>query len=108
MKTMDRMTVTLTPEMPRTVRCAVEAGEYASSSETITIAAPRRRLRLPESAEQELIERWSFVAADDHRTASKLVQEIEARFETVQDQPEIGPRRDRLADGLRVHFDRGV
>jgi plasmid stabilization system protein ParE len=38
--------------------------------------------------------------------ASKLVREFEARFETVQDHPEIGPRRDRLAAGLRVHFHR--
>jgi toxin ParE1/3/4 len=35
-----------------------------------------------------------------------LIREIEARFETVQDQPEIGPRRDQLADGLRVHLHR--
>jgi toxin ParE1/3/4 len=28
------------------------------------------------------------------------------RFETVQDHPEIGPRRDQLAEGLRVHFHR--
>jgi antitoxin ParD1/3/4 len=35
MNTMERITITLTPEMAQTVRGAVEAGEYASSSEII-------------------------------------------------------------------------
>jgi antitoxin ParD1/3/4 len=35
MNTMERITITLTPEMARTLRGAVEAGEYASSSEII-------------------------------------------------------------------------
>jgi toxin ParE1/3/4 len=61
---------------------------------------------LTESAEQDLIEIWSFIAADNRTAASKLVREIQARFETVQDHPEIGPRRDQLAECLRVHFHR--
>ncbi len=35
MNTMERITITLTPEMAQTLRGAVEAGEYASSSEII-------------------------------------------------------------------------
>ena len=35
MNTMERITITLTPEMAQAVRDAVEAGEYASSSEII-------------------------------------------------------------------------
>jgi len=35
MNAMERITITLTPEMAQAVRCAVEAGEYASSSEII-------------------------------------------------------------------------
>jgi antitoxin ParD1/3/4 len=35
MNTMERITITLTPEMAQAVRGAVEAGEYASSSEII-------------------------------------------------------------------------
>jgi plasmid stabilization system protein ParE len=35
-----------------------------------------------------------------------LIREIEGRFATVQTHPEIGPRRERLAAGLRVHFHR--
>ena len=35
-----------------------------------------------------------------------MVREIEARFETVRDHPEIGPHRDQLAESLRVHFHR--
>ncbi|WP_420827382.1 type II toxin-antitoxin system RelE/ParE family toxin [Halochromatium glycolicum] len=46
------------------------------------------------------------MAADNRTAASKLVREIEARFETVRDRPEIGSRRDRLAAGLRIHFHR--
>jgi toxin ParE1/3/4 len=37
---------------------------------------------------------------------SKLIREIEERFSTVLSNPEIGPRRDRLAKGLRAHFHR--
>jgi toxin ParE1/3/4 len=36
----------------------------------------------------------------------RLVREIEAHLESVQDHPEIGPRRDQLVEGLRVHFHR--
>jgi len=35
MSTIERMTITLTAEMAQSVRLAVEAGEYASSSEII-------------------------------------------------------------------------
>jgi len=35
MNTMERITITLTPEMAQAVRGAVEAGEYASTSEII-------------------------------------------------------------------------
>ncbi|WP_200248943.1 type II toxin-antitoxin system RelE/ParE family toxin [Thiococcus pfennigii] len=57
---------------------------------------------MTESAEQDLIEIWSFIAADNRTAASKLVREIQARFETVQDHPEIGPRRDQRASGQRA------
>ncbi|WP_300971744.1 type II toxin-antitoxin system RelE/ParE family toxin [Thiocapsa sp.] len=43
---------------------------------------------------------------DNRRAASKLIREIEERFATVQAHPEIGPRRERLAAGLRAHFHR--
>lgn len=35
MKTVDRITITLPPEMAETVRAAVESGQYASNSEII-------------------------------------------------------------------------
>jgi antitoxin ParD1/3/4 len=35
MNTMERITITITPEMAQALRGAVEAGEYASSSEII-------------------------------------------------------------------------
>ena len=43
MNTMEPITITLAPEMARTVRGAVEAGEYASSSEIIREALRDRR-----------------------------------------------------------------
>ncbi|MEJ2328052.1 MAG: ribbon-helix-helix protein, CopG family, partial [Chromatiaceae bacterium] len=55
MSTIQRMTVTLTAEMAEAVRQAVEAGEYASGSETVREALRdwkhKRALR-----EQELME----------------------------------------------------
>nr|VFJ53324.1 MAG: antitoxin ParD1/3/4 [Candidatus Kentron sp. FW] len=35
MSTIERMTITLTPEIAHTVRAAVRSGEYASSSEVV-------------------------------------------------------------------------
>jgi plasmid stabilization system protein ParE len=61
--------------------------------------------RVTESAEEDLIEIWSCIAQDDRRAASKLIRGIEARFSKVQIRPEIGPRRERPATGLRVQFD---
>ena len=140
MNTMERITITITPEMAQALRGAVEAGEYASSSEIIRealrdwrhkralqeqeladlrakieegladIAAGRvrdfdaeriirqgrsaitraRRLCLTASAEEDLVEIWSFIAQDNREAASKLIREIEGRFATVQEHPEIG------------------
>jgi toxin ParE1/3/4 len=35
------------------------------------------------------------------------VRQIEARFEPLRTHPELGPRREHLGTGLRVHFHRG-
>jgi plasmid stabilization system protein ParE len=40
------------------------------------------------------------------QAASKLIGKIKARFAMVLTHPEIGPRRERLAPGLRAHFHR--
>ncbi|WP_424945067.1 type II toxin-antitoxin system RelE/ParE family toxin [Candidatus Thiosymbion oneisti] len=61
---------------------------------------------MAESAEQDLVDIWCFIAQDDRRAASKLIRQIEARFSTLLSHPEIGPRRDHLAKGLRAHFHR--
>ena len=44
MSTIERITITLTAEMAHSVRAAVQAGEYASSSEIIREALPDWRL----------------------------------------------------------------
>ena len=36
--------------------------------------------------------------------ASAFVRKIQSRFEPLLVHPELGPRRDDLAPGLRVHF----
>lgn len=53
-----------------------------------------------------MVETWGFIAKDNPQAASKLIREIKDRFEIIQEHPEIGPRRDRLGEGLRVHFHR--
>ena len=45
MNTMERITITLTPEMAQAVRGAVEAGEYASSSEIVPMGDERLKDR---------------------------------------------------------------
>ena len=34
------------------------------------------------------------------------MRQIEARFSALLSQPQIGPRRDHLSEGLRAHFHR--
>ncbi len=56
MSTLERITITLTAEMAQTVRGAVQAGEYASSSEIIREALRdwRHKRALQDQALQEL------------------------------------------------------
>jgi toxin ParE1/3/4 len=63
-------------------------------------------LRITETAEQDLVDIWCFIAQDNRIAASDLVPQIEKRFDVLLSQPEIGPRRDHLAEGLRVRFHR--
>jgi toxin ParE1/3/4 len=53
-----------------------------------------------------LVDIWCFIAQDNRRAATKLVRQIEKRFSIILTNPEIGPRRDYLAKGLRAHFHR--
>jgi antitoxin ParD1/3/4 len=56
MSTIERMTITLTAEMAQAVRAAVQAGEYASSSEIIREALRdwRRKRAVQEQELEEL------------------------------------------------------
>ncbi|MCW5698540.1 MAG: type II toxin-antitoxin system RelE/ParE family toxin [Rhodospirillales bacterium] len=61
-------------------------------------------LRITDRAEDDLAEIWSFIAEASPETASEFVRRIEDTFEPLRQHPELGPRRDTLAPGLRVHF----
>jgi toxin ParE1/3/4 len=52
-----------------------------------------------------LIEIWTFIIEQRGSVAaSTFIRKIQARFEPLLVHPELGPRRDDLAPGLRVHF----
>jgi toxin ParE1/3/4 len=52
-----------------------------------------------------LIGIWTFVAENrGSAAASAFVRKIQSRFAPLLVHPELGPRRDDLAPGLRVHF----
>ncbi|MFC6853973.1 type II toxin-antitoxin system RelE/ParE family toxin [Marivibrio halodurans] len=44
------------------------------------------------------------MAEDSPDTASRFVHDLQQRFAPLCHSPEIGPRRDSLAPGLRAHF----
>ena len=54
-------------------------------------------------AEEDLIEIWSFIAADDPSAADRLLDRINDAFELLARNPKAGPRRDDLAKGLRFY-----
>ncbi|MCF7984120.1 MAG: type II toxin-antitoxin system RelE/ParE family toxin [Thiohalocapsa sp.] len=66
--------------------------------------AKHRTLRITETAEQNLSDIWAFIAQDNPDAATRFVREIEKRFKPLLADPQIGSRRDHLAEGLRVHF----
>lgn len=61
---------------------------------------------MTDTAKDDLAEIWSFIATDDRAAADRFVAAIAARFEPLLTHPEIGPRREALLPGLRVHFHR--
>ena len=61
---------------------------------------------ITEAAEQDLVDIWSFIAQDNPEAATRFIRQIEDRFRPLLSHPEIGPGREHLGEGLRVHFHR--
>ena len=61
-------------------------------------------LRITEQAESDLAGIWAYIAEDNPARASTFIHQIQERFAPLCQHPEIGPARDMLAPGLRVHF----
>ena len=52
-------------------------------------------------ARTDLIDIWSYIAADNPDAADRQIDKIEALFNRLCEYPRLGPERDDIADGLR-------
>lgn len=59
------------------------------------------RLVFSDSAQEDLLEAWLYIADDDPVTADKVVDTIEQESRTLEDQPWIGRARPELGRQLR-------
>jgi toxin ParE1/3/4 len=60
-----------------------------------------RLLRSPR-AQEDLIELWTYIAADDPAAADRLLEEIEDKLLMLATRPRLGPSRPDIAPGLRL------
>ncbi len=58
-------------------------------------------LRYADSAENDLLEAWLHVAADNPEAADRIVETIDREARLLLDQPAMGRKRPELADGPR-------
>lgn len=61
------------------------------------------RVTRTDQAEQDLLEIWAYVAADNPRAADRLLDRIDAAARVLADFPRLGPARDDIAPGFRYH-----
>lgn len=66
------------------------------------MAASSLILKITPTAERDLAEIWTYIAADDPRAATRFVQQVEDKFEPLCEFPGAGSPRDHLAAGLRA------
>lgn len=52
-------------------------------------------------AEEDLIEIWMYVAADNPEVADKLIERIDTKCKMLADNPAMGQARPDIAPGLR-------
>ena len=60
---------------------------------------------MTETAEADLVEIWSYIAAEaSEPTATRFLTALQYRFDQVADWPQAGASREQLGPGLRVVF----
>ncbi|WP_373526622.1 type II toxin-antitoxin system RelE/ParE family toxin [Nostoc sp.] len=52
-------------------------------------------------AEEDLIEIWIYIAADNLTAADRLLNQIDTKCQMLADNPELGQARSDIAPGLR-------
>lgn len=65
-----------------------------------------RRIHRSKEAEEDLIDIWCFIAADNPGAADKLLHEIDEKCELLAHFPDMGQLRHDVSEGLR-HFPLG-
>lgn len=60
-----------------------------------------RRLRVSREAEEDLLEIWRYVSEKSETAAVRLITEINARYETLLDHPQMGRSREELGPDYR-------
>lgn len=58
-------------------------------------------LRYTDSAENDLLEAWLFIAEDSQRAADRVVESIDREARHLLAHPRMGRERSELGDGLR-------
>jgi toxin ParE1/3/4 len=58
-------------------------------------------LRRPEQLEEDLIDIWRYIAENDYAAADRMLDRLEAAMATLGQNPQMGPARPDLAEGLR-------
>ena len=54
-------------------------------------------------AENDIMEIWGHIAKDDSLAADRQLDRIDAACEMLAENPQVGPRREDLARGLRFY-----
>ena len=89
MPSVEKISIALPPEMVAQVRQAVEAGEYASSSEVIRDALRdwTRKRRLQQNGVAELRQLWQQARADNTSgvPADEVLDRLERKYQALAD-----------------------
>ncbi len=59
------------------------------------------RYRLSRDAHTDLLEIWTYIAADDVRAADKIIDDITEKLDRLAQFPMMGRAREELAVGIR-------
>ena len=63
-----------------------------------------RILDITDSAENDLLTIWGFIALDSPRQADKFIDDLTHHLEALLDFPELGPERPLLGKDIRAFF----